>query len=753
LRNVPPNIPAKEHAKERVRPDKDYVDGQAGWRVVFFAAAIACIAGLGFRLYFSPERIRHWVDDAIARQSLKVSMKFDSAELSLTRGSLPQLAVVLSHVEVAPAPLCHPEPSVKIGSLRIPVRISSLLSARIAVGIVSAADIFVDLDGLKVRCPSTAQQNRLAPKRVPADASPGVNPGEKTDEKSSHEIATTPSFVQAPAKPWWMPEQLKAVQNLVSGFEFSQVEVEFENKTKKVYLESFLAKSDPGEKVIHVKTAVRIPEDMTYGEKIPPLKISGDVEADAADIIVRAVLSEGSLESHARLSPAPEGQIAIDAHAAVKNVPLSTTIPILARAGIIKNTFKPRFLWLACEISVKGQFQGLLKKNPLKLDQCEVQGEGARVYLASAVRGPDGSWDPFTVELSNVNVARMIETFGASGPDGIVAEYGRLNGRIDVRAQDDAEFTGAITDMDLLFSNRNIRTLQKITTLATKIKLHGSHIIGAIDEVGLAGGEFKGGINFDITHSPVHGEIKARIESLRLSDAVQKLMFAGSVADISGEGAASIHDGSLQDVHGRLSLSDLESSGFKIHEISLQMGIALMSPTARTPSGLNVSLRSPKIEVSGTSPLGAAIAPLFARHDSGDSDWLGVNEVQIHGVIPEDGGLRWEKARANLENGHTRLVSTGEFDRNGDLIAWIATEGSTGNSKARRWAVSGSLMKPILNEDNATPHAGDSVGTEAMSMAKKTSREIRDLSEKVIRKARGFIPAGDAPTAPQKMPN
>ena len=733
---TPQRAPSQIARRANNRRDRDYLDGQAGWRVFFFSVAIACIAGLGFRLYFTPDRIRHWVEDALSRQSLKVSIHFDSAELSLARGSLPQLAVVLRHLEVAPAPLCHPEPSVKMGSLRIPVRITSLFSSHIAVGVVSAADIFVDLDGLKVRCSETARQ---APTPLEAARSP-----------ASEEISDTPAFAKAPAKPWWGPEQLRAVQNLVSGFDFSEVEVVFENKIKKIYLESFLATSDPGEKAIHLKTAVRIPEEMTFGEKLPPLKISGEVEADAAQMVVKAVLSEGSLESHATLKPAPEGQIEVEARAAVKSVPLSTTVPLLTKAGIIKNSFRPRFLWLGCQVSVHGLFQGLLKKNPLKLEQCEVQGEGARIYLDSAIRGPDGSWEPFAVELSNVSVARMLETFGASGPDGVVAEYGRLNGRIHVRAQNDAEFQGAISDMELLFSNRNIRTLQKITSLETKIKLQGERIIGAIDQVGLAGGDFKGRIDFDVSHSPTRGEVTARIESLRLGDAVQKLMFTGTVANISGEGGASIRDGHPSDVRGSFTLHDLESPGYKVHESSLQIGVA--SSAAHALSGLNIFLKSPEVLVSTSSPLGEAISPLLMHRDSatGTDDqnaaqtgnWIRASDIQIHGVIPEEGGLHWEHARAGLEKGRVRLASSGAFDRDSDISAWLTAESAVGLLKTHRWAVSGSLAKPILSEENAKTRQKNQVGQDAFSMAKKTSLEIRDIGEKVIRKARGFIPRG-----------
>ncbi|RYZ70239.1 MAG: hypothetical protein EOP05_13575, partial [Proteobacteria bacterium] len=198
--------------KDSVSHSRRYVDFEAGFRPFLICLLIAAVLGLGFRLALSPKRLKTWVTQAVNEQRSRTgshfAYSFDSAEIRLSDGWVPQFAVVLKGVKVAPAPECQPEPSLQIAELSLPLRVSRLVFQRkFAVGVVSAADLVVDLDGLKKRC--VAGETLTSQTQPPPS---GTSPQVALTETSSEEV-----------RPWWNEKQLTDLESVIEGVDFRQV--------------------------------------------------------------------------------------------------------------------------------------------------------------------------------------------------------------------------------------------------------------------------------------------------------------------------------------------------------------------------------------------------------------------------------------------------------------------------------------------------------------------------------------------------
>lgn len=716
------------------RHSSRYVNGPKGLRLFFFALAIACFCGLAFRLYLNPIRIKSWLDHAMDGHGAQLGFQFHGASLRLARGSMPQLAIELSGVSLNPAKDCRTEPSVRIATLTLPLSFTNLVRGRVAIGTVAANDLEVDLDGLKARC----EQRREAKRRETANVRPA---------QTAHESAAVTNAGTGKAEPWWNGEQVAAFQEVVGGFEFSRVQVFFENKTKKVYLDDLSLVPGPRPGSIVVETALIIPPELTYGEQLPPLRISGIANPTGANANVRAGLSEGGLLVEARLKPLPNQQLDADLKASVSGVPLSTLVPLMTKSSIVNGEFRPKFMWMSCQAAIRGRFQGLFSENSLRLDGCEIQGNGALIRAEHAVRKPDGTWEPFEIDLKNVGLNQVLETFAWQGPDGVFSEYGRLNGKVRLNENRSAGFSGDVRGAQVRFSHRSVRADQKINRMAAKIDLVDGRINGTLSDLDFDGGEFRGGFSVRLEKHATEGNVEAEIKSMRLNEGVQRVLVNGQLEEISGRAVARLEGGKLAALTGKLKVSGLAGRDLRLKEASLE--------TALGQNGeFVVGVKAPEIEVHQNSAFFRSVRQIFFSHVF-TGEWVSIHAPVITARIGSAGGLRWESAQASLENGKIRLLSSGEFSRDYSLDGWVSVDFPSVHKL--KWKLGGRLDAPSFSEESKTlldlrgqpvddaklglPVKKTALDIDLGTVANKTKESLRALRERVMRGAKNIVPA------------
>jgi hypothetical protein len=642
--------------------------------MLFFSLVISGVLGLSVRHYFSSERLRGWIEGALRPRSQNVAIEFSGARLKLSRGSVPQLAVELSDVAVNTAPACRTGAAIRMARLSVPLRWLDLFFGKVALGVVSAEDLVVDLDGLKKRCESGSAL-------VASESSEVSLGGAEEKEKGS----------SASVRPWWKPEQLAALQSMVDGIESTRVELRFEDQSKRVFLEPMLIETRPGSASVRFKADLRIPQEISYDEKVPVLGLDAEVEATKAMVRAKAVFSEGLLESRILFEPAAEGELHVDATVGVKRVPLSILVPLLTKTGIVKREFRPRFAWFGCEGRIKGVFRKIFHREPLHLEGCEIKGHGLDLRLASAVRRPDASWEPFVLEIVSADVARLLETFALESPDGVASDLGRISGQIQVEGDGQAGFSGRLQGLELRFSHKNERAHQKFRTLDLEVGLNGEWIRGRAGAFEIEGGEVEGSVSFAILRDASKGTIKTAWTSLALHQEIQKLLLGGQWSASSGEVEVEISAGEVSRLKGSLRFRELESRDVRLGEATVDLGL--------TSQGfVKVGVLAERMFVNRSAPFFVGLRPLFFEHEFAGS-WIEIRDFAVAGHVPSEGGFLWEQAGASLEQGNIKISSVGKFTRERVLTGWIGANYPL--AKHLKWKLAGFLDSPTVSGDSA----------------------------------------------------
>ena len=289
-------------SKDRNRIERRQPPRRHWLRNFYILLCLAFALFVSFQIFFAPAEITRRVREILEPQKEHYNIQFREASLRLFDGALPQLAVELDDVSFAMQVNCDViasnsrnelPPAVKMARLRVPFRFWRLLTGHVEAGEIQAEDVMIDLDRLKDPC--------LRPSSAGADKKQVADP-----------IPTTLAL-KSPAKAWWTESQLESLRAIMRGVHFRRVDLRFETNRgsgKQVRLEDFeLNLRDPGssEKLL-VSSYIRVPAELTYGETLPPLRIDAVADAHAAEVNLKADVSEGSIESTAELTPGVDGQ-------------------------------------------------------------------------------------------------------------------------------------------------------------------------------------------------------------------------------------------------------------------------------------------------------------------------------------------------------------------------------------------------------------------------------------------------------------
>lgn len=674
-----------------------YVESHTGWRSFFVAILLAAVLGLGFRLYFSSVRLKTWVTTGIESQKKKsahpFAVSFDRASLSLARGWIPEFAVVLTGVKIAPSTDCHPEASITIGRLRLPFRLRSLAIGRVALGLINAEDMRVDLDGLRARCARTQPPEWAAEPVVTAPVAAAPT------ESSALIVATAP-------QPWWTDEQFEKARAIVEGIEFSRATLEFEDHRKEIYLDSFEAIFRSGGR-IGVQTEMRIPPPVVYHEDIPPLKVEGEATSEKANLVISVRVSEGSLVTKANFTPGENQTLRIDANLTVRSLPLSMITPLMRKSGLADQKFNPKFLWLDCDASISGAFQGLFQKHPLTLRDCHIEGDGTDIQLKSAERLPTGVWSPFTVQIVSLDLAKLLATVGVRGPDGVIAQFGRLQGDLHFEATDSARFEGSLRDVDLSFSNQSVRALQKIESIGLAVTIAKDQVNARFEKPILRNGEVDGFLSLHLDRSLKRGSAEATIGHLSFDPAVQSLLVNGTFGTVDGVAKATIQDSRITDFSARIKLGSTTGSVLKFEGLEVVADRKGDEPP-------KVIFDSPALQLNQGSAFFKSLEPAFFGHVF-DGEWIPLRKFHAETALfgpTETTVFEWSRATAVLEAGQIQFTSIGALTQDRQLSGVFQLDYPL--VKKLAWKLTGSLAAPALSD-------------QAESLAKFKSRvEIND---------------------------
>jgi hypothetical protein len=675
--------------------EASYVENQSGWTLLVFSLCCAAIVGISFRIFFSSQEITSRVRQALDRQSGTYQIQFKAAHLQLARGAFPQLAVLIEETAFTSLRQCEKKPSVTIGQITVPLEFWTFVLSgfqKVRIGEVHGENVTIDLDRLRssgATCQSSAERV-IEKKTSPVVAT--LPSADRAQPAVSSDTAAAAPHISAAAQPWWDEHQIHALRELMTRLEFKNVELTFETRrrasetiAKHIQLEEFSLDLGAADEDVRLQTFVQLPPEMTFGEKLPRFGLQASAKANSALVKVKADLSEGNLEGTASLRPAIDAGLEIDARAVVAELPLSMTVPLLEKAGLIRPGLTPRFLWLGCSAHLSGRFQGIFQHEPLHLENCVIQGSGGEIKLAAAERRPSGIWSPFEVQINNLDLRSVAQMFHLRGPDGIASDFGQLTGTLDVKSANEARFSGLLLGSQMHFSSRNLRAVQTVSKMALKLTVNGARMSGLIDTIDLKDGSFNGSLEFISDREFREGRVKIHLTDLTFAPVVQNVLFDGALSPLRGDGQAVISEGRLASVGGDWFIDQLNARDVQMKNAHIR--------TAYDGSDVELTLKAPVVALNQNSKTFSLWRPLFFAHQFSEP-WVPMADVQCRAVISEKQGLKWQKIEGSFENNRISIQSAGSMSRDHELSGFILMDFP--KLKHLRWHLSGVDTQPHL---------------------------------------------------------
>jgi hypothetical protein len=348
---------------------------------------------------------------------------------------------------------------------------------------------------------------------------------------------------------------------------------------------------------------------------------------------------------------------------------------------------------------IKGIFSRLLLDHPLTISPCEISGQVGKVRVEKATREANGIWQPFLVRAENVELGKVLETFQFHGAPGVFSEYGKLSGEVDVQNANEFSFHGSSNGMVVRFAGGDGIALQAIGIGKLSVSGRGQKIRAMAENFEPEGGEAQ--LSLMAEHDLRTGttDFDFDLTRLKLNSRVEKVLFTGSVADISGKASGLVKDEKLKRLRATLGFKGVQGSEFHSTEMRIEARSDARSDAELAP--IEIIAKAPVVEVPRSGFLFRILKPAFfgwGGNESQDAKTIVLNHTTVKGKLL-DSGFRWTAAQASIGTQMT-LYSEGHVFR--DQLLDAKLEAKFPATSRLAWQVSGTWRRPefsIANEE------------------------------------------------------
>ncbi len=673
-------------SSEKIFIKRAYTSDQPGLILIVVACLLALVLGLSFRAYFSPRRIEAQIHSVLKNHTPGLDVEFGSAQLLLSQGLWPRLSLEIKGLKIRKQPACGEGWGVQVDTLVVPFRVSSLLSKRLRMGVIEADHLALRPDRFDGACHS------IVPAIVPAiaPASPHLTGARATAAPLAAPLVggatTAPPKTDLPVKQFLSPGQIAQAGAWMDGFTIHEAQIFFEHDSKLVNLKSLQTRFDDLKVILHSEGSLQIPASLTLDEELPTFEVKFDLHPELLNLEASGRFSEGFLNGELKTNPLGESTLNIKA----TNIPLSQFAMFLEKAHLLpKLQIQPRFLWLSCQANVAGPLAQLFRKNPLEIQNCEVEGDVGQLQILHAKRHADGIWEPFHLGILKLDIREVFKAFNKEGPRGILTNFGVLKGDLDFQSRTEQTFVGTLTGLEFLFSNGGVPAKQAIDGLQLKASRSktaaGSLVTGEISNLLIKNGATKGQLSFHFNEGFQDGQLQIHLPELTLDPAVQKLMTFGVFSSLSVESELDFADHQLKTAHG--DLKALRYAGDFLNLEKLQAHFQF--------SDHHFEIQS-KAE-TGRLPLSSSwyqwLAPTLTEASPQPQETLNLQNLHF-GLQVEDSNVQWTDFEAHLPVQKMKFSSRGAYEMQGPLTGQLQVMGV--GLAPRLWSLTGTAQKPQL---------------------------------------------------------
>lgn len=374
-----------------------------GWAFFLVGVLLSSFLGGALRVFFSPQRVRAWVDEVSARRQPKFTLEFKDAHITLANGWFPGLAVEFIDLKIQSRDPCVTGTQVLVNKLNVSVPLENLFGKKVRFG-----RIFADQINFRYQ-PANCTTEIKIPKLV-------------ADKKPLPVVTNIEKFMQQR----WSKEIQNTFQILTS-VHVDQLLYYHLGSVDPHFVLSDLDLDQPEEKA-GLSLSFLFTPGFIWTADIPVGKLRSHIQFDSEKISYsgRGNLKEGqyNLDIDWRLA---EGQIKVDSQ--LRDMPAAPLLKLMDRWQLIRwNNSKVSNQWFRCHISGSGQSIDW-DKMPMRIEACSFYGDmGDAILRDTDSQLLQGKIYPIVLSLSRVKTASLtnLDTFSNLNPGSNAALTGEL---------------------------------------------------------------------------------------------------------------------------------------------------------------------------------------------------------------------------------------------------------------------------------------------------------------------------------------
>lgn len=393
-------------------------------------------------------------------------------------------------------------------------------------------------------------------------------------------------------------------------------------------------------------------DQITKNQKVIPiqsLELSGELNGERAKIETQASVREGKVGFDFSLNKNGTVQSGLN----FEKVPLS------ALAAYLLKGQKLNYLWFSCQLSIQGTWEAI-QRTPLVAQNCFVDGPYGGIEFSN-FKGRLAGLDSLSVRAKEIKLDRVFSDRRNIFLSGVVEKYGVLSGHLKF-ANDQFELEGALVNTELVFSNNNLREIQKVNRLPFFLKGDLDKWQAIIKDVSLENGQFAGDFRWQMNQKEERADGKIAIHKLVLDQRIYQLMLNAEPSLLKIYGKLSWVKNQIQEWSAFMVTPQLKSADYRLNNLKVKA-----AGKADTPSDIEVKIANGMI-------LKKAKAFAWLSPTTLGKVWsvdeIPFKEFSVKLKLFSDKSLIWNRGYLRMMDGW-QLSSEGARTPNREISAWL----------------------------------------------------------------------------------
>ncbi len=368
-----------------------------------------------------------------------------------------------------------------------------------------------------------------------------------------------------------------------------------------------------------------------------------------------------------------------------KDWPLSISfdmnrLPVSAFSELLDSDMKLSYLWASCSGRLESPWQKAKEKD-WEFGLCELNGPYGEIQIKNW-QASFKDQRQFEIEVNKLDLDEIMKEKRDLLFSGVLAEFGILSGQVLLKDKL-YKIKGHLENSQILFSNNNLRDVQKLKKLPFEIQGRPKSWKAKINDVELEEGQFTGDIQMELEGEEEKAKGRIAIHQLLLNDRIYKLMLKSRPAQLRVYGKFEISEGEINEWSALLATPELKSDDYVFKNLKVK-GEKRDQDTSQVQ--VNISEGYLKKE----TPFLKWVRPTHL-----DKDWQGENvefrELSTRLTIFESRKVEWKRGYARLKNGW-QLSSEGQRNRDRQVVAWLQWDRPE-DGKYLRWDFKGPFFE------------------------------------------------------------